>query len=59
MVKVLGGCLVGYNSFVQHTYISTKNAQELTPYRFEFNCDTNRKRKYFLSVTRFELGSLR
>jgi hypothetical protein len=34
------------------------NAQELPPYRFEFTCDTNRIRKYFLSLPRFEPGSL-
>jgi hypothetical protein len=30
----------------------------LTPFRFEFKCDTKTIRKYFLSMPRFELGSL-
>jgi hypothetical protein len=38
--------------------IFIKNAQDLTPYRFEANCDTNRIRKYFLSLLRFESGSI-
>ena len=51
-------CLVGSNIIGQYTCILTNNAQELTPYRFEFKCDTNRIRKYFLSMPRFEPGSL-
>jgi hypothetical protein len=38
----------------QYTHILTNNAQDLRPYRFEFKCNTNRKRKYFMSVQRFE-----
>jgi hypothetical protein len=41
----------------QYTCILTNNAQELTPYRFEFKYDSNRIRKYFRSVPRFEPGS--
>ena len=37
--------------------ILTNDAQEFTPYRFEFKTDTNRIRK-FLSALRFEPGSL-
>jgi hypothetical protein len=40
----------------QYTYLLTNNAQELTPKDLNFNCDTNRTRKYFLSVPRFEPG---
>ncbi len=50
--------LVESNIIGQYTCILTNNAQELTPYRFGFKCDTNRIRKYFLSVLRFETGSL-
>ncbi len=39
-------------------YVLTNNAQELTPYRSELKWDINRNRKYFLSVQRFEPGSL-
>jgi hypothetical protein len=38
--------------------LASLNAQELTPYRFEFKCNTSRKRKYFLFMPRFEPGSL-
>jgi hypothetical protein len=55
----LATCLVGSNIIGQYNWIFTNNAQELTPYRFEFTCDQNRIRKHFLSILRFELGSLR
>ena len=51
-------CQVGSNIIDQYTCILTNNSQELTPCRFEFKCDTNRRRKYFLSAQRFEPGSL-
>jgi hypothetical protein len=41
-----------------YSCILTNNAQELTPYRYEFKCDKNRLRKYFLSVSGFEPRSL-
>jgi hypothetical protein len=44
VVKVfLAACLEGFNIIGQYTFILRNNAQELiTPYRFEFKCDTNR-----------------
>jgi hypothetical protein len=37
-----------------YIWLLINNVQELTPYRFEFKCDTNRTRKCFLSMPRFE-----
>jgi hypothetical protein len=50
-------------SVIQHYWsvyinIEANSAQELTPYIFKRKCNTDRKRKYFLSMPRFEPGSL-
>jgi hypothetical protein len=37
----------------------THSSQDITPNKLEFKCDMNRTRKYFLSMLRFEHGSLR
>jgi hypothetical protein len=41
------------NIIGQYTCILANNAQEVTPYRYEFKYDTHRIRKYFLSLPRF------
>jgi hypothetical protein len=41
---------------VVNGYILINNAQDLTTYRFEFKCNTNKRRKYVLFVPRFEPG---
>jgi hypothetical protein len=51
-------CLEESNISCQYTCILTNNAQELTPYRFEFEYNTHRVRQCCLSVPRFYLGSL-
>jgi hypothetical protein len=56
--KVLATYPVGPRIICQYTHIFTNSAQELTPYRFEFKCESNRIRKYFLSMPRFQTGSL-
>jgi hypothetical protein len=55
---VFATCLPGSNIAGQYTYILTNNVQELTPYRFDFICDTNKIRKYFLYMLRLEPGPL-
>ena len=45
------------SSIIFNTQILANDAQELTPYRFEFKTDANRIR-IFLSAPRFEPGSL-
>jgi hypothetical protein len=42
---------VGSNIIGQYTCLLTNNVQELTPYRFEFKCDTNRIRIRFEPVS--------
>jgi hypothetical protein len=59
VLEFLATCLVGSNIIGQYTYILTNYAQELTPYRFRFKCDTNRIRKYFLFELTFEPRSLK
>jgi hypothetical protein len=57
---VLETCIVGYHSVGKYThiYILTNNSQELMPYRFGIKCDANRNGIYFMSMPRFEHGSL-
>jgi hypothetical protein len=56
--EFLATCLVRSNIIDQYKCLLTNSAQEITPYRCEFKCDTNRIRKYFLSVLWFEHRSL-
>ncbi len=58
VVKIFGNMSSGIQHYWSIYSILTNNAQELTPYRFEFKSDTNRIRKYFPSMPKFEPGSL-
>jgi hypothetical protein len=47
------------NFIGQYKYKLTNNAPGLKPCRYELKFDANRISKYFLSMPRFEPGSLR
>jgi hypothetical protein len=56
--RFVATCLVGYNIICKFTHILTNNIQELTPYTFQFKCNTNIIGKYYLSMLRFDPKSL-
>jgi hypothetical protein len=51
-------CLVRSSIINQYTCILTNIAEELILYRYEFKCNRNKIRKYFLAVPRYEPRSL-
>jgi hypothetical protein len=58
-LMVFGNIPSGIQHYRLNTYILANNAQDYTLCWFEFKWDTNRIKKYFLSMPRFEPWSLR